>query len=306
MEPESVVGTGADQDRIGVREPDLLGDRGPPRSVCDDLVAGAEESHRDIEQGLLAAGRHDDLRGPAIDPVVGGVPRAHRLLELGDAGARGVAGEVVGDGSRAGRLDVRRGREVGLPGSEVDDVHAPPAQPIGFEQHLLRPGRSDAAQAVGQGHRSSFAGSLRAVAAHTRRPLGSQPSLDHGRDEPRDRAAEREDLLREARAEVGVALGRHHEHGLDVRVQVPVHEGHLHLVLEVRDRTQTAHDDVGPALARVVDQQAVERLDLDVRMPVEDLAQDPDALVRRRRAVPCRCSPGSPARCGRRDAPRAR
>jgi len=43
-----------------------------------------------------------------------------------------------------------------------------------------------------------------------------------------------------------------------------VHEGHLELVLEVRQRAQPAHDRLRRAPG-VIDQQAVERLDLHVR-----------------------------------------
>ena len=62
--------------------------------------------------------------------------------------------------------------------------------------------------------------------------------------------------------------------------QLAVHQRHLELVLEVRDRAQAA-DDARCALLplRVVDQQAVEGLDLDVGAALEHLADDRDALV---------------------------
>ena len=57
-----------------------------------------------------------------------------------------------------------------------------------------------------------------------------------------------------------------------VGIQPPVHQGHLHLVLEVRDGAQAAHDHARLLDARVVDEQAAEGVHLDVRQVGEDLA----------------------------------
>src|SRR5215211_5192524 len=46
----------------------------------------------------------------------------------------------------------------------------------------------------------------------------------------------RGDLLDQARADVGVRFGGHHEHRLDLGIEVPVHQRHLHLVFEIGNR----------------------------------------------------------------------
>src|ERR1700731_2500731 len=52
-------------------------------------------------------------------------------------------------------------------------------------------------------------------------------------DEMRDVAAERADLLDEARGDELKAVGGHQEHGLDPRVEPGIHAGHLELVFEI-------------------------------------------------------------------------
>ena len=94
-------------------------------------------------------------------------------------------------------------------------------------------------------------------------------------------AAQRKHLFDQPRADVGVLLGRHHEDGLDLRVQPPIHQRHLELELEVRHGAQAAHDDLRPAPLDVVDQQPVERIDLDVGVIREHGPRDLDPLVDR-------------------------
>ena len=99
-----------------------------------------------------------------------------------------------------------------------------------------------------------------------------QPLLDHVGHQAVDAAAEREDFLDQARADVAVLLGRHHEHGFDFIIQPPVHQRHLELELEVRHGAKAADDDLRAAPLDVIHEQAFEGVHLDVRQTVEDRA----------------------------------
>src|SRR3954452_1579228 len=89
----------------------------------------------------------------------------------------------------------------------------------------------------------------------------SRHSLGH---ELRDVASEDGDLLHSAGGEKTVLRRRHQVDGFDVRGQLAVELVHLELVLEVRDRAQSFDDRHGALLARIVDDQLVERLGADV------------------------------------------
>src|SRR5688572_29146908 len=91
--------------------------------------------------------------------------------------------------------------------------------------------------------------------------LSLHARLDRGRDESVNRAAELVNLFDEARADVGVILRGHHEDRLDARFEPPVHEGHLQLVLVVRDGADAAHDGVRLLLDRVLDEQPLKEID---------------------------------------------
>src|SRR5437764_12093358 len=123
---------------------------------------------------------------------------------------------------------------------------------------------------------SVFKRSASTVALLRRRPapllegeLLRQPLLDDRRHHPRDRRAEAGDFLDEARGDVRVLLVRHEEHRLDGRPELPVHERHLELVLEVRDGADAAHDAVGALAGDQVDEEPVERDDAQVRAHAE-------------------------------------
>ena len=81
-----------------------------------------------------------------------------------------------------------------------------------------------------------------------------------------DITAQAGNLAHEGAADELVLVRRRHEHGLDIGHQVPVHSGHLELVLEVAHRAQPAHDDLAAELDDEVAQQPAERRDLDVRV----------------------------------------
>src|SRR5438067_13885198 len=119
---------------------------------------------------------------------------------------------------------------------------------------------------------SVFKRSASTVALLRRRPspllegeLLRQPLLDDRRHEARDRRAEAGDFLDEARGDVRVLLVRHEAHRLDGRFELPVHQRHLELVLEVRDRPDAADDAVGPLARGQAGQQPGEGGDAAVR-----------------------------------------
>jgi hypothetical protein len=60
---------------------------------------------------------------------------------------------------------------------------------------------------------------------------------------------------------------------------VPVHVRHLQLVLEVGDGAQPAQHDLCALLARVLDEQSLEVVDLDARVLPDDVADHRDALL---------------------------
>jgi hypothetical protein len=108
--------------------------------------------------------------------------------------------------------------------------------------------------------------------------------------QPRDVAAEAGDLPHEARADVRSVERRNHEGGLQPRRQMPVHERHLILVLEIAHRTEPANEERGVDRAREVNQQSVESAHLNALLVGNDGLDEPDALVdaegRRLRGVP--------------------
>ena len=54
--------------------------------------------------------------------------------------------------------------------------------------------------------------------------------------------------------------------------EAPVHVRELELVLEVGERAQAAHDHLRAALLHVVDEQALEGVDLDARVAADRVA----------------------------------
>src|SRR6266511_1400697 len=93
----------------------------------------------------------------------------------------------------------------------------------------------------------------------------AQPALHGGWDHVDERAAERGDLAHQARTQIGVRSGRHHEDRFQAGIELTVHPRHLQFVLIVADRADAAQDSLRPPAARVVHQQALKRLHSDVR-----------------------------------------
>src|SRR5215510_3138551 len=73
----------------------------------------------------------------------------------------------------------------------------------------------------------------------------AHPLLNGRRHQPANLAAEAEHFLNQARAQIGVLLRRHHELLLVRRLQMTVHQRHLKLILETRDRAETADQRAG-------------------------------------------------------------
>jgi hypothetical protein len=111
-------------DRNAVREQHHVGIRHPVGRGDDGFVARIEHRHAEVEDGLLGARGHEDLRPLVGDGVVALELRDDRVLELVDALDVGVAREAALDRLDAGRGDVRRRVEIGLTGAEADDILA--------------------------------------------------------------------------------------------------------------------------------------------------------------------------------------
>jgi hypothetical protein len=105
------------------------------------------------------------------------------------------------------------------------------------------------------------------------------------RDQAAHVAAQLRGFLHQVRAHVEVRVVRHDERGLDLVVQVAVHVRHLQLVLEVGHGAQAPQDDARVLALAVVHQQAIERVDLDVGLARELLADHLHPLVHREERV---------------------
>src|SRR3989454_5379779 len=104
----------------------------------------------------------------------------------------------------------------------------------------------------------------RRTAALLGRVLLGQSFVDNRRHHAGHRRAEAGDFLDQARRDVRVLLVRHQEHRLDRAPELPVHQRHLELVLEIGDGADPPHDAVGPFACHQVDQKPVERDDAKV------------------------------------------
>src|SRR5664280_1126045 len=81
------------------------------------------------------------------------------------------------------------------------------------------------------------------------------------RHESSQGTAELGDLPHDARAEVGIFLGGHHEYGFDARFHLAVHQRHLQLELVVTHRANPAQHRIGVFLDTVDDQQTLKYID---------------------------------------------
>src|ERR1035438_246454 len=88
--------------------------------------------------------------------------------------------------------------------------------------------------------------------------------LDQLRHESGQGTAKLGDLPHDARAEVRVLFGGHHEHGLDPGFHLAVHQRHLQLELVVTYRANPSQHGIGIPPDTVGDQQALKNIDSDV------------------------------------------
>jgi hypothetical protein len=113
-----------DDHRSGTGEQHHVRVGDPVRSRHDHLVARVEQRLGEIEEALLAATRDQDLLGAVVEAVVPLELVDHRLLQRRGAADRGILGHPRADRLDGRILDVLRGVEVGLAGSQADDVLA--------------------------------------------------------------------------------------------------------------------------------------------------------------------------------------
>src|SRR5579884_4117340 len=88
---------------------------------------------------------------------------------------------------------------------------------------------------------------------------------DKVRYEPLGRSTELDDLLDQAGTQEAILQAGHQEDLLDLRRHLSIHQCHLSLDFEIGDGSQSSNDHLRTDLAREVDQQAVELLDLEIR-----------------------------------------
>ena len=148
-----LVGFEIDDLAAAVLDDVLVGD--PVGDGQDDFVSVIDEHLEGIEKRELAAGSEDRFVGRVVGAEVAGVALDDGFAHLGDAGDDGVAREVLVDGLDGGVLDVARRGEVGLAGSEVDQLGALCAQSGGFRGDGHGGGDFDASDAIGENFGSS-------------------------------------------------------------------------------------------------------------------------------------------------------
>jgi hypothetical protein len=102
------------------------------------------------------------------------------------------------------------------------------------------------------------------------------------RHQTRHIGSEAEDFLDEAAREIGILLGWSHENGFEARIQSPIHESHLKLVLKIRHRPQASDDDPGRIRSHEIHQQAREALYPNFHALWNRLANHLDPFFRRK------------------------
>src|SRR3990172_1633100 len=93
-------------------------------------------------------------------------------------------------------------------------------------------------------------------------PLPEHP-LHNWRHQALHGAAEQSNLLDQPRAQVGIGFVGHQEDRLDVFSDPAIHEGHLELVLEIRDGPEAADHDGRPLRLHIVHKEGMKGIDPD-------------------------------------------
>ncbi len=89
-----------------------------------------------------------------------------------------------------------------------------------------------------------------------------QRTMYGGMNQVSDIATQTGHFPHDTRTEEREMSGRHQEHGLQVRVELAVHQGHLEFVLKVANRPQAAHHEIGVDFLGEVREQPPEGADI--------------------------------------------
>src|SRR5581483_11424511 len=108
--------------RVGEQNHIRVGD--PVGRRDHGLIVSVEHRHAEIEDRLLGARAHQDLRALVLDAVVAGELRRNGVLELVDALDVRIARESAANGVDTRLRDGHRGIEVGLACPEADHILA--------------------------------------------------------------------------------------------------------------------------------------------------------------------------------------
>ena len=225
--------------------------------------------------------RRPGMKGEDSSPWLGGQFDHHSALMVGqEPGVNPLPLTTSADGWPKPVVLVN---ECHRPQAEKADLAAPVAgQPF---TEGLRTGSGRASEAIRICHAFTACGFGRPPRPQSRANAAFSASAAAAGTMRRHVAAERGDLLDQARAHEPVLDRRHEEHQIDLGREHPVVVRELHLRVEVADRAQAADDRAGATGAAEVDGQPVERGDLEAfgidRLGLEDGADDPDAGVHR-------------------------
>src|SRR3989304_3987241 len=111
------------------------------------------------------------------------------------------------------------------------------------------------------------------------------PVPDQGGDQVVDLPAESRDLLGNVGADIGIALPRHHEDGVDLGGELPVHVRHLELVLEIGNGPEAPDHHVRIHLSHVFDEKPPEGVHLHVGVGASEFPEHAEPLGRREHGV---------------------
>ena len=119
---EVLIGPGMDQYRRTAGQQDDIRVGNPVGRRDHHLVTRIDDRQGQIEEALLAAAGHQDLVRGVVEPVLAFELGDHGRLEAGGAVHRGIFGETLVDRLDGRGLDVVRGIEVRLTGTQPDHV----------------------------------------------------------------------------------------------------------------------------------------------------------------------------------------
>src|ERR1700681_2476141 len=112
----------------------------------------------------------------------------------------------------------------------------------------------------------------------TSRNFRSQSFFNDRRHKSLQGTAELGDLAHQLRTQVAIGFAGQHKYGFQAGFELAIHQCHLQFVFVVGDSANPAQDHAGMALARIVNEQAVEDFDFNAGPLPGNLAQHFDAL----------------------------